>query len=164
MSIQIGDRVPSVVLKHMGSDGPIDVRDISTEEICNGKKVAVFGLPGAYTPVCSAEHFPGFAEKAAAFRDKGVDRVACVSGNDPFVMQAWAEAQNADDDILMLSDHKGEFAAAMGLTLDLGDFGLGNRSERYSMIVDDGTVTALHVEDSILSCDVSSGDTLLAEL
>ncbi len=164
MSIQIGDKIPSVVLKHMGSDGPIDVRDISTEELCSGKKVVVFGVPGAYTPVCSAEHLPGFVEKAAALRNKGVDSVVCVSGNDPFVMQAWAEAQNSGDNILMLSDHKGEFTAAMGLTLDLGDFGLGNRSERYSMIVDDGTVTALYVEESILACDVSSGDALLTEL
>ena len=164
MSIEIGDKIPSVVLKHLGSDGPIDVRDISIEELCSGKKVVVFGLPGAFTPVCSEQHLPGFVEKAAALRDKGVDTVVCVSGNDPFVMQAWAEAQNAGDNVMMLSDHNGEFTAAMGLTLDLGDFGLGNRSERYSMIVEDGTVTALHVEESILACGVSSSKALLDEL
>ncbi len=164
MIIEVGDRVPDAVFKHMGSDGPLDVRDISTEELCSSNKVVLFGLPGAYTPVCSAEHLPGFVDKAGKFKEMGVDSVACVSGNDPFVMQAWAQALGADDNILMLSDHRTEFTEAMGLTLDLSDFGLGNRSERYSMVIDDGVITALHVEESILACDVSSGEALLAAL
>ncbi len=164
MSIAVGDKIPSVVLKYMGPDGPVDVRDISTGEICSGKKVVMFGLPGAFTPVCSAQHLPGFVEKAAAIKARGVDSVVCVSGNDPFVMQAWAEAQNAGDNIIMLSDHKAEFTNAMGLTLNLSDFGLGSRSERYAMIVDDGVVRALHIEESILACAVSSSEALLAEL
>lgn len=164
MTIKVGDQVPSVIFKQMGSDGPVDVRNVSTEEIFSGKKVVVVGLPGAFTPVCSAEHLPGFVAKADALKAKGVDSVACVSGNDPFVMQAWAEAQNAGDKVMMLSDHNGEFTRALGLTLDLSDFGLGDRCERYSMIAEDGVVTALHVEESILSCDVSSSDALLAEI
>lgn len=164
MTIKVGDKVPSATFKQMGSDGPVDVRDVSTEEIFSGKKVVLFGLPGAYTPVCSAEHLPGFVAKADALKAKGIDSVVCVSGSDPFVMQAWAEAQHAGGKVLMLSDHKGEFTRALALTLDLSDFGLGERSERYSMIADDGVVTALHVEESILSCDVSGGDALLAEV
>lgn len=164
MTIKVGDKVPSVAFKRMGTDGPVDVRDVSTEEIFSGKKVVLFGLPGAYTPVCSAEHLPGFVAKVDALKAKGVDNVVCVSGSDPFVMQAWAEAQHAGDKVTMLSDHKGEFTRALGLTLDLSDFGLGERSERYSMIAENGVVTALHVEESILSCDVSGSDAVLAEV
>ena len=163
MNVEVGDRIPNVVLKHMGSDGPLDVREISTEDMCSGKKVVLFGLPGAYTPVCTAEHLPGFVGKAKTIKSKGVDKIACVSANDPFVMQAWAQAQGADD-VLMLSDSKTEFTEAMGLTLDLSDFGLGNRSERYAMVIDDGVITALYVEESILACDVSSSEALLASL
>ncbi|MGI9293227.1 MAG: peroxiredoxin [Pseudomonadales bacterium] len=164
MTIKVGDRLPSVAFKQMGPDGPVDVRDVSTEEVFRGKNVVLFGLPGAYTPVCSAEHLPGFVAQADALKAKGVDSVVCVSGSDPFVMQAWSEAQHAGDKVAMLSDHNGEFTRAVGLTLDLSDFGLGERSERYSLIAEDGVVTALHVEESILSCDVSGSDAVLAEV
>ena len=164
MQIQIGQEIPSATFKQMGPDGPVDVRDVSTSDICSGKKVVLFSLPGAYTPICSAEHLPGFIANAEALKAKGVDSLVCVSGSDPFVMQAWADQLGASDKVIMLSDHTAEFTEAVGLTLDLSDFGLGNRSERYSMIVDHGVVTALYVEESILACDVSSGDALLNDL
>lgn len=164
MTIQVGDKLPSVTFKRMGTESAVDVRDITTDEICRGKKVVIFGLPGAFTPVCSAEHLPGFVARADELKAKGCDSVVCVSVNDPFVMSAWGEAQKANDKVMMLSDHEGDFTRALGLALDLSDFGLATRSERYSMVVEDGVVTALHVEDSILACDVSSSDTLLAEV
>ncbi len=161
MAIKIGDRIPSATFKWMGPDSPLDVRDCTSEEIFTGKTVAVFGLPGAYTPVCSEQHLPGFANHADQLAAKGVDTIACISANDPFVMQAWAQEHNADDKIMMFCDPKAEFAKSIGLSLDLADFGLGDRSERYSMIVEDGVVKALNVEESILSCEVSSADALL---
>lgn len=164
MTIQVGDKIPVVAFKHKGKNGPIDVQNVSTDDICKGKKVVMFGLPGAYTPVCSAEHLPGFVKDAEKIKAMGVDTVACISANDPFVMEAWADSLNANDSILMLSDHSSEFTNAIGLSLDLSDLGLGNRSERYSMIVDDGVITALQVEESILSCDASSSDALLSKL
>ncbi len=148
----------------MGSESNIDVRSSTTAEIFNGKKVAIFGLPGAYTPVCSEEHLPSFVQHAAELNEKGVETIVCVSVNDPFVMQAWAQDHNVGENIMMLCDPKGEFTNAIGLNLDLSDFGLGDRSERYSMLVDDGIVTALNVEESILSCNVSSGNALLDQL
>lgn len=161
MTIKVGDRIPSVTFKWMGPESPIDVRSTSSDEIFTGKTVAVFGLPGAYTPVCSEEHLPGFVNHADKLIAKGVDAIVCVSVNDPFVMQAWAQAHNVSDKVRMLCDPKVEFTNALGLRLDLSDFGLGDRSERYSMLVEDGVVTALNVEESILSCEVSSADALL---
>ena len=164
MTIHIGDHIPAVTFKWMGSESPIDVRSSTSDEIFNGKKVALFGLPGAYTPVCSVEHLPGFVKHADELKAKGVDIVACVSVNDPFVMQAWAIDHNVGDKVMMLCDPEVEFTNAIGLNLDLSDFGLGNRSERYSMLVDDGVVTALNVEESILSCEASSVDALLEQI
>ncbi len=161
MTIQVGDRIPSVTFKWMGNESPIDVQTTTSDEIFKGKTVALFGLPGAYTPVCSAEHLPGFVNHADKLLAKGIDTIACVSVNDPFVMQAWAQDLNVTNKVMMLCDPKVEFTNAIGLTLDLSEFGLGNRSERYSMLVEDGMVTAINVEESILSCDVSSADALL---
>lgn len=164
MAIKVGDRIPSVTFKWMGSDSPIDVRNSTSDEIFKGKTVALFGLPGAYTPVCSQEHLPGFINHADELKAKGVDSIACVSVNDPFVMQAWAKDHNVSNNVMMLCDPGVEFTNAVGLCLDLSDFGLGDRSERYSMLVVDGVVKALNVEESILSCELSSADALLEQV
>jgi peroxiredoxin len=164
MTIKVGDRIPSVTFQWMGSESPIDVRSSTSDEIFKGKTVAVFGLPGAYTPVCSEEHLPGFVNHAEELKAKGVDTVACISVNDPFVMQAWAQDHNVSNKVMMLCDPKVEFTNAVGLCLDLSDFGLGDRSERYSMLVEDGVVKALNVEESILSCEASSADALLEQV
>lgn len=160
MAIQPGDRVPAVSLMVMGPDGP---STLGTEELFGGKRVAVFGLPGAYTPVCSAQHLPGYVAKAEALKAKGIDAIACISVNDPFVMKAWGDAHEVGDTVQMVADPKCSFTQALGLTTDLSDFGLGERSERYSMIVDDGSVTTVNVEKSVLDHDVSSVDTLLSQ-
>lgn len=164
MTIKVGDRIPSVTFKWMGPDSALDVRSSSSDEIFKGKTVAIFGLPGAYTPVCSEEHLPGFVNHADELKAKGVDTIACVSVNDPFVMQAWAQDHKVSSDVMMLCDPKVEFTNAVGLCLDLSDFGLGDRSERYSMLVEDGVVKALNVEESILSCETSSADALLEQV
>lgn len=159
MAIGIGDKIPSVTFKHMGADGPAN---LSSEELFGGKKVALFGLPGAFTPVCSAQHLPGFVDKADELKGKGIDTIACVSVNDPFVMAAWGQAHHADGKVMMLADSDGTFTRAIGLAIDLSDFGLGERSERYSMIVEDGVIKTVDIEDSILTLDVSSVENLLA--
>ena len=164
MAIQAGDSIPASSFMWMGNDSEIDVRTSTSDEIFKGKKVAVFGLPGAYTPVCSADHLPGFVKVADALLEKGVDAVVCISINDPFVMDAWAKAQGVGENIQMLCDPTAAFTNAIGLNLDLADFGLGVRSERYSMIVDDGVATTVNVEESILACDASSADALLAQV
>lgn len=164
MTIKVGDRIPSVAFKWMGPESSIDVRSSTSDEIFKGKTVAVFGLPGAYTPVCSEEHLPGFVGHAEELKAKGVDTIVCISVNDPFVMQAWAQDLKVSNNIMMLCDPKVEFTNAVGLCLDLSDFGLGDRSERYSMLVEDGEVKALNVEESILSCEISSADALLEQV
>lgn len=164
MTIKVGDSIPASSFMWMGSDSEIDVRTSTSSEVFKGKKVAVFGLPGAYTPVCSADHLPGFVKVADALLAKGVDSIVCVSINDPFVMAAWAKDHNVGDNIQMLCDPTAAFTNAIGLNLDLADFGLGVRSERYSMIVDDGVVSALNVEESILTCGPSSADALLDQV
>ena len=160
MAIRPGDRVPAASLMVMGPEGP---SKLSTDDLFAGKRVAVFGLPGAFTPVCSAQHLPGYVAKAGALRTKGIDAIVCVSVNDPFVMKAWGDAHNVGDTVQMVADPKGSFTQALGLTTDLSDFGLGERSERYSMIVDDGSVTAVNVEKSVLDHDVSSVDALISQ-
>ncbi len=161
MTIQVGDKIPSVTLKHLGAEGPAD---ISADELFGGKRVVLFALPGAFTPTCSAKHLPSFLDRAEAIKAKGVDTIACIAVNDPFVMSAWGEAQNVGDRIDMLADGNGEFARATGLTLDGSGFGLGERTTRFSMIVDNGVVTALNVESNPTEMDVSSADNLLAQL
>ena len=142
MAISKGDSLPKATFTTMGEDGPMPM---STDDVFEGKKVVLFAVPGAYTPTCSARHLPGFVEKAEAFAGHGVDTVACTSVNDVFVMDAWGRDQGAKD-VLMLADGNGEFAESLGLTMDASGFGMGTRSQRYAMIVDDGTVTDVFVE------------------
>lgn len=160
MAIVTGEKIPSVKVLYMGSEGPLTM---ITDELFGGKRVAVFGLPGAFTPVCSAQHLPGYVDRADALKEKGIDMIVCVSVNDPFVMQAWGETHNVGDKVMMVADSVGDMTRAIGLAIDLSEFGLGERSERYSMIVDDGTVTTINVENSIFDHDVSSVDNLLAQ-
>ncbi len=143
MTIKVGEKVPAVKLKQMTPEG---MKDVDTGEFFKGKKVVLFALPGAFTPTCSAKHLPGFVEKAAELRSKGVDAVACLSVNDAFVMNAWGKQQNADGKVQMLADGNGDFTRAVGLEMDGSGYGLGQRSQRYAMIVQDGVVKALNVE------------------
>ena len=156
MAIKVGDRVPSVKLAHMTDGGP---GEITSEELFGGRKVVVFAVPGAFTPTCSAAHLPGFVAYADKIRAKGVDDVVCLSVNDAFVMDAWGKAQNADA-IHMVADGSGEFAKAAGLELDLVSRGLGMRSQRYAMVVEDGVVTHLHVDEPA-KLDKSSAESVL---
>jgi len=142
MSIQVGDPLPDVPLTIATADGP---KPTTSGEFFRGKRVALFAVPGAFTPTCSARHLPSYVEKASELKGKGVDEIACISVNDPFVMSAWGE-RDGSEDITMLADGNGEFAEAIGLTMDGSKFGLGKRSQRYSMIVDDGIVKQLNVE------------------
>ncbi len=160
MTIKVGDKIPSSKLKFMSKDGP---KDITTDELFKGKKVALFALPGAFTPTCSAKHLPGFKQAASDIKGKGVDMIACLSVNDAFVMRAWAEDQAVGDDIVMIADGGAEFSDAVGLSFDASRFGMGKRSQRYSMIVDNGVVKELNVEQGG-EFRVSAADYLLAQL
>ena len=160
MTIQVGDTFPSINLTTMTDEGQ---NPVSMAEISSGKKVVLFAVPGAFTPTCSVQHLPGFLEKNSDLKEKGVDVIACVSVNDPFVMKAWGEDRNVGDDVMMLSDGNGEFTAAIGLEMDGSGFGLGTRSQRYAMIIDDGVVSALNVEPGP-GLDVSSAETILGQL
>ena len=142
MIIQVGDRLPDVPLTIATSDGP---KPMSSSEFFSGKRVALFAVPGAFTPTCSARHLPSYVEKASNLKGAGVDEIACISVNDPFVMSAWNE-RDGSNDITMLADGNGQFADAIGLTMDGSKFGMGQRSQRYSMIVSDGVVEQLNVE------------------
>ena len=142
MSIHQGDRLPNATLHVMRDGRPAKV---SVDELVAGKKVVIFAVPGAFTPTCSEQHLPGFVRHAATIKAKGVDEIVCVSVNDVFVMDAWGRDQDADD-IVLAADGNGEFTQAIGLVLDGSTFGLGSRSERYAMIVEDGTVTKLAIE------------------
>jgi len=159
MTISVGDRIPATTLQTMGDDGPTP---ISTDDIFRGKKVVLFAVPGAFTPGCSMTHLPGYIVNADKLLAAGVDTIACLSVNDAFVMDAWGKAQNAEH-ILMLADGNGDFTTALGLELDGTGFGMGLRSQRYAMIVDDGTVTLLNVETGP-GVDVSAAETILAAL
>jgi peroxiredoxin len=142
MTIQVGDRLPDASLTIASADGP---KPTTTGEFFGGKRVALFAVPGAFTPTCSARHLPSYVEKAGELKAQGVDEIACISVNDPFVMAAWGQ-RDGSADITMLADGNGEFAEATGLTMDGSKFGLGQRSQRYSMIVNDGVVEQLNVE------------------
>ena len=143
MTIKVGDKIPSVKLRTMTKDGP---KEITTDDLFKGKKVVMFGLPGAFTPTCSAKHLPGFVQQAEAIRAKGVDTIACISVNDAFVMGAWGKDQNAGDKVLMLADGNAEFTKAAGLEMDGTGYGMGLRSRRFSMVVDDGVVKHFNLE------------------
>ena len=161
MTIQVGDKIPSVTLKQMSPEGP---KDITTDELFRGKKVALFAVPGAFTPACSQRHLPGYVDKAADIKAKGVDEIACVAVNDIFVLSAWAKDQKADGKVRMLADGSGDFVRALGLELDLTRGGLGFRSKRYSMLVDDGVVKSLNVEPQPGQVEGSSADAMLKSL
>lgn len=159
MAISVGDKLPDVTLVKATANGP---EKVQSADYFAGKKVALFSVPGAYTPTCSARHLPGYVEKAADLKAKGVDEIACTAVNDAFVMGAWQQANDAGD-VTMLSDGNGEFAEAVGLTMDGSGFGLGKRGQRYSMIVEDGVVKELNVE-APGDFSVSSAEHLLGQL
>ncbi|HEY0113176.1 MAG TPA: peroxiredoxin [Allosphingosinicella sp.] len=160
MSINVGDRLPKATLVKATPDGP---QPVDSEEFFRGRRVAVFSVPGAFTPTCSARHLPGFIEKADDIKAKGIDEIACVAVNDAFVMQAWAEQAGASDQVTMLADGNGDFARGVGLTMDGSKFGMGERGQRWSAIVNDGTVEQLNVEEPG-SFNVSSADYLVERL
>jgi peroxiredoxin len=159
MTISVGDKLPDVTLTKAGADGPEKVR---SSEYFKGKTVALFSVPGAFTPTCSARHLPGYVEKAAELKAKGVDEIVATSVNDAFVMGAWKSSAGADG-VTMLADGNGEFAEAVGLTMDGSGFGMGKRGQRYSMIVEDGVVKALNVEQPG-DFSVSSAEHMLGQL
>lgn len=159
MTIKAGDKIPAATLKTMGEKGPVD---ISTDDIFKGKKVLLFAVPGAFTPGCSITHLPGYVVNADKIKAKGVDTIACMAVNDAFVMDAWGKSQNAEE-LLMLGDGNGDLTAALGLELDGTGFGLGKRSQRFAMLVEDGTVTHLNVEPGP-GIDASSAETMMALL
>lgn len=160
MTIKVGDRIPSAKLTHVTADG---AREVTTEEIFGGKTVVLFAVPGAFTPTCSIKHLPGFLEQLDALKAKGVDTVACMAVNDQFVMEAWAKSQNAIDKIMFLADGSGLFTKALGLEFDLTARGLGIRAQRFAMIVKDGVVTYLGVEEPG-GFEVSKAEAVLAAL
>lgn len=158
--IKVGDALPDVQFNVPTSDG---MKQMRTADVFGGKTVALFAVPGAFTPTCSARHLPGYKEKAAEFRARGVDTIACVSVNDVFVMGAWGKDQQVGDDVLMLADGNGAFAKAVGLEMDGTGFGMGSRSKRYSMVVEDGVVKQLNVEAGG-EFKVSAADYMLGQL
>jgi peroxiredoxin len=160
MTIKVGDRIPEATLMTMGPDGP---QQVTTDQIFKGKKVALFALPGAYTPTCSARHLPGFKDKASEFKAKGVDTIACLSVNDAFVMGAWGKDQNVGEDVMMLADGSADFTRKLGLDFDASKYGMGVRSQRYAMLVDDGVVKVLDVEQGG-EFRVSSAEHLLPQV
>jgi peroxiredoxin len=160
MTIKAGDKIPSATLMEMKDGKPTPVK---TDDFFAGKKVALFALPGAFTPTCSAKHVPGFVNNYGALKAKGVDAIACVSVNDAFVMGAWGKDQQAGDKVHMLADGNGDFTRAVGLEMDGTKFGMGKRSQRYSMIVDNGVVKSVNVEEPG-AFDVSSAEYMMGQL
>ncbi len=160
MTIAKGDKLPDVKVMLGTPEGP---QEAQTGELFAGKKTAFFAVPGAFTPTCSAKHLPGFVEQAEALAQKGVDQIVCMSVNDAFVMDAWAKDQGAQGKVVMVADGNGDFTKALGLELDASGFGMGGRSQRFSMIVDDGTVAELNVEQGG-AYEVSSADYMLGQL
>ena len=160
MTISIGERVPAATLRKMGENGP---EEITTHDLFAGKKVVLFAVPGAFTPTCSMKHVPGFVNHADEIKAKGVDIIACMSVNDAFVMDAWGKDRRVGDKVVMLADGSAELSTALGLDLDLKDRGLGVRAKRFAMVVEDGVVTTLNVEEPGVF-DVSSAESVLAAL
>ena len=160
MAIKVGDKVPSVTLRYLGADG---VQAVSSDDFFKGKKVALFAVPGAFTRTCSQRHLPSYVTNAAALKAKGIDTIACVAVNDQFVMSAWGKEHGAEDKIVMLGDGSGEFAHAVGLELDRVKEGMGMRSQRYSMLIEDGVVKELNVEEPG-QFEVSSAEYMLKAL
>jgi glutaredoxin/glutathione-dependent peroxiredoxin len=161
MAIKVGDRIPNASFTVMTSDGP---KPKTTDEIFKGKKVVLFAVPGAFTPTCHKNHLPGFLQNADAIKAKGVATIAVTGVNDVFVMEAWKKATSAEGKIDFLADGSADFAKALGLTVDLGPRGLGTRSQRYAMLVDDGVIKTLNIEDAPGKADISGAENLLKSL
>ena len=159
MTISVGDTLPAATFTEMTAEGP---RPVASAEYFAGRRIALFSVPGAFTPTCSAKHLPGFVDKAADLKAKGIDEIACTAVNDPFVLGAWNKAGGSDD-VTMLADGNGDFAEALGLTMDGSAFGLGKRGQRFSMVVNDGTVEQLNVEGPG-EFKVSSAEHMLEQL
>jgi peroxiredoxin len=160
MTIKIGDAVPQATFARKTDEG---IDQVTTDALFKGKRVALFSVPGAFTPTCSAKHLPGFIEKAAELKAKGIDTIAGTAVNDVFVMGAWGKASGADDKVLLLADGNGDFVKALGLTMDGSGFGMGIRGQRFSMVVNDGVVEQLNVEGPG-EFKVSSADYMLEQL
>lgn len=160
MTISVGDTIPEVTLIKATAEGP---QPVKSSDYFAGKRVALFSVPGAFTPTCSAKHLPGFKEKSEELKAKGVDSIVCVSVNDVFVMKAWGKDQGIDGEVLLIADGNGDFTKAIGLDFDGSKFGMGPRSQRYSLVAKDGVVTQLHVEDAG-QFKVSSAEYLLEQL
>ncbi len=161
MTIAKGERLPEATFRIMGPEG---IKTLTTKDVFGGKKVVLFAVPGAFTPTCHLKHLPGFIENADHFKKEGIDTVACVAVNDPFVLAAWADASGGKDKILFLSDGNAEFTKKIGMDFDGSGIGLGTRSKRYAMFVEDGVVRVLKVEDSPGVADVSTAAELLNAL
>ena len=159
--IKVGDRLPEATFKVMTQDGPANR---TTQEVFGGRKVVLFAVPGAFTPTCHRNHLPGYLENHDALKAKGVDGIVCVAVNDVFVLDAWSKSSGAGDKIEFISDGNGDFAKALGLSMDGSGFGLGTRSQRYSMLVEDGVVRSINVEDTPGKADISGADNLLKSL
>lgn len=160
MTIKVGEKLPNATFRVMTDEGP---KPKTTDEVFKGKKVVLFAVPGAFTPTCSKNHLPGFVANAAAIKAKGIDAIAVTGVNDAFVMDAWKKSAGSDD-IEFLADGSADFAKAVGLELDAGAMGLGTRSKRYCMVVDDGVVKSLAIEDSPGKADASGAEALLKSL
>ena len=160
MSIQPGDTIPEATLVKATAEGP---EQVAARDFFAGRRVALFSVPGAFTPTCSARHLPGFVDQAAALKAKGIDEIACTAVNDAFVMGAWGKSAGAGETVTMLADGNGEFAKAVGLEMDGSKFGMGTRGQRYSMVVNDGVVESVHVE-APGEFKVSSAEYLLEQL
>ena len=160
MTIKVGDKMPAGTLTLVTNDGP---QKVSAEEFFKGKKVVLFSVPGAFTPTCDAKHLPGFVEKAGDLRAKGVETVACIAVNDAFVMKAWGKSQNCDGKVQMIADGNAEYTKALGLELDASGFGMGTRGQRFALIVHDGIVKSVNVEEKG-EFRVSSAEHVLGQL
>ena len=160
MTIKVGDKMPAGTLTLVTNDGP---QKVSAEEFFKGKKVVLFSVPGAFTPTCDAKHLPGFVEKAGDLRAKGVNTVACIAVNDAFVMKAWGKSQNCDGKVQMIADGNGEYTKALGLEMDARGFGMGTRGQRFALIVDNGVVKSVNVEEKG-EFKVSSAEHVLGQL
>ena len=161
MTINVGDKLPSVTLRQVTSEGP---KEVTSDDFFRGRKVVLFAVPGAFTPACSQRQLPGYVDKAADIKAKGIDEIACVAVNDAAVMGAWGKNQKTEGKVTMLADGSGDFARALGLELDLSKGGLGIRSKRYSMLVENGVVKSLNVEAQPGQVDSSSAEAILRAL
>jgi glutaredoxin/glutathione-dependent peroxiredoxin len=161
MAIKVGDRLPNATFMTMTADGP---KPQTTDDIFKGKKVVLFAVPGAFTPTCDKNHLPGFVTNADKIKGKGIDTIAVTGVNDVFVMNAWKKASGAEGKVEFLADGSANFAKALGLTVDLGERGLGTRSQRYCMVVEDGVVKTLNVEDAPGKADISGAENLMKGL